>query len=467
MTATAPPMPVLPRVTIRALALLEARLLLRNRMLWLGVMLAAALCTAWGWTRQPDWHAFAANAGMAALVLAGFLMLLGHRAASRDHRYGSTETASALPTSSRQRTLALLALVPVGSFAGATAFGIAVLGLLPAWPAGVFDPWLVLITVTVPMTGAALGVAVGRWLPATAAGPLALFASAAVLGALPVIGSAAGDLPWLLFPVLIEAPGVSQPTAWHLLYLVAALVAVVAVVALRHRRRLPAVVLVAALAVAGAAVRQQSEHLEPAGPAAEAVAQDCERHGTVSYCALPGYGRWIPLWRAAVEPVVQVLPPAAGEFPAVRQSTGQPSGVHTGLSWGRHDPWATDSRRRLSQQYVRVLLGMPATAAGPEAAAEPACSGAGQLRTVVALWLVAQADPAGEMPRAGGAAFGPVAFGPAETEAAARLLDAPRQQVTAMLAEHWSAVRSPAPAGEVLAPFGVTGIRPAGDSPCP
>jgi hypothetical protein len=456
-------------VTTRALALLEARLLLRNRMLWLGVVLAAALCTAWGWTGQPDWHAFTANAGMAALVLAGFLVVLGHRAGSRDHRYGSTETASALPTSPRQRTLALLALVPVGGLAGAAAFGTALLALLPAWPAGVFDPWLVLITVTVPMTGAALGVAVGRWLPATAAGPLALFAFAAVLGALPVIGSAAGDLPWLLFPVLIEAPGVSQPTAWHLLYLVAVLAAVVAVVALRHRRRLPAVVLVVALAVAGAAVRQQSEQLTPAGPAAEAVAAagDCERHGAVSYCALPGYGRWIPLWRAAVEPVVRVVPPAAGELPAVRQGTGPLSGVRTGPTWGRHDPWATDSRRRLSQQYVRVLLGMPGPPADPEVAAERACSGAGQLRTVVALWLVAQADPAGEVPRAGGAAFWPVEFGPAEAEAAARLRDAPRQRVTAMLAEHWSTVRSPAPVGEVLAPFGVTALGPAGDSPCP
>jgi len=467
-----PPVRVTARATTRALALLEGRLLLCGPLLWVGVVLAAALCTTWGWTTQPDWPSFTGNAGMAALVLAGFLLLLGHQAASRDHRYGTAETASALPTSARQRTIALLALVPVAGLAGALAFGAALLALAPAWPAGDFDPWLALITVTVPMAGVALGVAVGRWLPATAAGPLALFASAAVLGALPVLGSGAGDLPWVLFPVVVDPvlPGAPQPTAWHLLYLAAVLIAVGAAIPLRHRRALPAIVLVLALLSAGVAVRRQLDERAAAGPAAQAVeSQRCERHDRVSYCALPGYGRWIPLWRAAVEPVVRAVPPAAGELPAVRQGTALPSSVITTTSWGRHGRWAAESRARLSQKYIRLLLGMPAPPESPSpTGAEPTCSGAGQLRTVVALWLAAQADPEGDVLRhPGKVSLGMVRFGRAEIQAAARLHDAPVPQVTAMLAEHWAAIRSPAPVGGVLAPFGVTAVQPDGETPCP
>jgi len=324
------------------------------------------------------------------------------------------------------------------------------------------------------MTGAALGVAVGRWLPATAAGPLALFATAAVLGALPIAGSGAGDLPWVLFPVVVDpvAPGVPQPTAWHLLYLAAVLIAVGAAVPLRHRRALPAAVLVLALLVAGIAVRRQLDERAAAGPATQATAaQRCERHDRVSYCALPGYGRWIPLWRAAVEPVVRAVPPAAGELPAVRQGTALSSDVTTATttSWGRHSPWAADSRTRLAQKYIRLLLGMPAPPESPSpTGAEPRCSGAGQLRTVVALWLAAQADPEADvLRRPGKLSLGMVRFGPAEIQAATRLRAAPEQRVTAMLAENWAAIRSPAPVGDVLAPFGVTEVRPGGEAPCP
>lgn len=40
-----------PRGTTRTLAALEARLLLRGPMLWVGVVLAVALSTTWGWTQ--------------------------------------------------------------------------------------------------------------------------------------------------------------------------------------------------------------------------------------------------------------------------------------------------------------------------------------------------------------------------------------------------------------------------------
>src|ERR1044071_5092271 len=140
-----------------ALALAEVRLLLQNVMLWVAVVLTVALFATWTWTWEPVWDVFATNSGMSSLVLAGFLILLGHLAASRDHRHGAREAASALPASPERRTVALLALVPVGGLVGALAVGLELLVQAPAWPAGVFEPWAALVAVVAPMTGMAIG----------------------------------------------------------------------------------------------------------------------------------------------------------------------------------------------------------------------------------------------------------------------------------------------------------------------
>jgi hypothetical protein len=487
--------PAAPQEATRALALTEARLLLRSPTLWVGVALTVGLCTTWVWTWEPVWDVFTTNAGMASLVLAGFLILLGHLAASRDQRHGAHETAATLPATAQRRTTALLALVPVGGLVGAAAFGLELLALMPAWPAGVFDPWTALIPVVLPMMGAAIGVGVGRWLPSTAAGPLALFAGAAGLAVLPVLGTSADSMSWHLFPVVLEespAPGFPRPTGWHLVYLLAFLAVVVAAALLRHRRLWPGLAAALALALAVAGVQRQVEERAPAGPDTVAATerylvpavQRCERHEGVDYCALPGYGRWVPLWRDAVEPVVHAVPPAVGGLPAVRQGIGPASSVVIDLHWGRHGEWADNSRIGLAQEYVRVLLGMPdweSGRQGPVGPAEqrraawpsgtmqvargPMCSGAGQLRTVVGLYLVAQAEADGRrlLDAPGRLELGRVRFGVAERDAAAKLLDAPREQVSARLAESWVSVRSAASVGDFLAPFGVGDIPATGE----
>ncbi|MEV4705652.1 hypothetical protein [Actinoplanes sp. NPDC049316] len=498
MTATlVEPVRAPARVATASLVLKEARLLLGMSTVWIGVVLAVALCTAWGWTTEPRWDVFTANSGMASLVLAGFLVLIGHLAASRDHRHGSTEFARTLPSPARRRTVGLLALVPAAGLVAASAVLAELILLLPSWPVGAFDPWLIGVAVVIPMVGAAVGVAVGRWLPSTATGPLTLFGLAAVLAILPVLGSSADALPWLLFPVVLDenvAPTMPRPTGAHLLYLVALLVAVVAGALLRHRRLLTSIVMAVALVLAVAAVQRQRDERVPTGPETalpylDESAQHCERRGLVTYCALHGYGPWISLWRDAIDPVVRALPPGVTDLPLVRQGTGPATSVIADQHWGRHGSWARDSRTDLRSQYIRVLLRMPDQLAGhpgpgglaernravlPQGSLElstgPGCSGSGQLRTVMALWLVAQADRDGRavLSHPENLRFGRVDIGRAEIEAAKRLVEAPRDRVGALLADNWASVRSAAPAGDVLAPFGVANLPVADEeSACP
>jgi hypothetical protein len=241
---------------MRALGWQEARLLLGMSTLWIGVVLAVALCAVWSAGERPTWVAWTSNSGMASLVLAGFLLITGHLVASRDRRHGATEAMSVLPAPAPRRSAALLAIIPVAGLLAALAVGAELLILTPRWPAGSPDPWSVPAAVVIPMVGAGLGLAVGRWLPATAAGPLTLFVCAAVLAILPVLGSSPTDLPWVMFPVVLDADVAA--TGWHLTYLLALLSAVVAVVLLRHWRAVPAVLVLLAVSGSVLAVQQQA-----------------------------------------------------------------------------------------------------------------------------------------------------------------------------------------------------------------
>jgi len=236
----------------------EARLVAGTWTMWVGLALAVALCTLWSRGATPGWAGFAADSGRAALVLAGCLVLLGHLAASRDQRYGTAEFTGTLPASPRRRAAARLALVPVAGAVGALALGAELLILPLSGVTGRFDPWLLAGPVLTPMIGAAVGLAAGLWWPSTAAGPLTLFGVAALIAMLPVLGSSPGALPWLLFPVAVNAAAAPATTAWHVLYLVALLVAVVGAALARHWRRwATAVVAVALIAAVVATHRQQ------------------------------------------------------------------------------------------------------------------------------------------------------------------------------------------------------------------
>jgi len=260
--------PVPPGTAAAALASTETRLLAGGSTSWAGFILAVALGTVWNAGADSRWAAFGANSGRAALVLAGFLLLVGHLAASRDHRHGAAEFTGTLPVPPRRRTVALLALVPVAGAAGALAEGVQLLLVIPSGLTGRFDPWLVAVPVLVPMIGAALGVAAGlRW-PSAPAGPLTLFAAAAVLAMLPVLASSPGDLPWLVFPAVLDGSATPAAAGWHVLYLVAVLAVIVGAALARHWRMWATAVVTVALVAAVVAVDRQRAEQPAAGPAA-------------------------------------------------------------------------------------------------------------------------------------------------------------------------------------------------------
>lgn len=279
---------------------------------------------------------------------------------------------------------------------GAVLYLAQLLFMLPAWPVGRFDLCAPLVAVVIPATGVAIGIAVGCRIPLTAVGPLATIAVAVVLGALPVMAADPDSLAWALFPVP-QPPwtvGAVSPTGWHFLYLLSMLAAILALVTLRFRRVASALVIVVAVTVSGLAVNRQV-HAIPAvihedaeraftGPAV----LDCELHRGVRYCALPHYAGWIPLWRAAAEPVVTTLPPTASR-PAVHQigdadygdvlTAGVPE-IVTSTIWGMHGRRAQDSRDTMTAAYATAAAGL-----SPRGDGLPnqfgSCSGAGQHRT--------------------------------------------------------------------------------------
>ncbi len=465
-----------------SLAVAEARLFLRSPVVWGAAVLAAGLGTAWGWTTMPTWPDVTGNAGMAGVVLATGLVVAGHLVASRDHRSGTAAATAVLPTSAPRRTVALLAVGAVAAVVAAAVLVVQLAALLPDRPVGRFDPWSLLGVLVVPVIGAVLGVAVGRWQPATAAGPLTAIVAVAGVLAIPVLG--AGDLGWWLFPAPLwqpPLPGMPRASGLHLAYLIAVLVLVVAVVLLRHWRVGPlAVAVLALLAGTGAAVPQR--HGLPDDPSQEQVERytgaamlHCERHADVRYCALPGFAPWIAEWRRAVEPVAAAVPSGArGDLPTLRQAAdgwppqdvrGAPRTVDPGVRWARHEPWAGTDRRHLATAFATAaLVDRPAAQSRPVP-----CSGAGQARTVVLLWLVAQALPDGAARLAERRInLDPVGYGGQEVDAAAVLLALPRERVTAELGRQWDAVRSPAVGGSALAGLGVPALAgpPAGEASC-
>ncbi|MDI6099054.1 hypothetical protein QLQ12_30465 [Actinoplanes sp. NEAU-A12] len=460
-----------PRVSVpaatMALARVETRHLLRGAFFWGGLILSVALGVVWSWTRMPSWDTFSQNAGMSSLVLATSLLIGAHLATGRDHRAGADETTRTMPAGRRRRGVAMLVVVPVAAVSGVVLYLIELLLLMPTWPVGRFDPWAAAVVVVIPAIGAVVGVLAGRLMPAVAAGPLSAVAFTVLLIGLRVLPSSPGgygEAVWLV-PNQPWEVGASRPTGWHLLYLLGVLVAITAVAAWRAWPKISAAVLIAAVASAGLAVDRQSSasvieihYPEDTEPLTGVAVLSCQADREVRYCALPHHEGWIGLWREAVEPVIAHLPPGAVR-PAVRQvgnshnlqpmTPGMPE-IITAASWGRIGAWADDSRGRMTRDYVVAAIGVRR-----QALFYDSCEGAGQHRTVAALWLLAQATP-GDVARlrSGELRLPRVNYGDAELRAAVALLDRPYAEVAGHLSAHWAELLDPS--STALAGIGVT-----------
>ncbi|MEU7913382.1 hypothetical protein [Microbispora bryophytorum] len=412
-----------------SLVRLEAVRLLRSPLVWGAAVFMVALRVWQTWSRAPAWPEVTIDTAYGCLLVGAGALLAANLAVNRERRHGMPETIRALPVRAPARTRALLVAAPaVAATVACAATAVHLLSLLPAHPAGRFDPWEALTGPVGAALFGVLGVAVGRWLPGPATGPVVLFAIAAPVELSRSGGSWAALLPVILhhdLPMEINP----RPSGAHLGYLFALIPLVAALgmarYGVRPRRSIAALAGLAvavptgAVAIAGLHDAVPEERLARWSTPA---AQRCREAEGVRYCAYPGYEAWIPLWARAVRPVVAAVPPAQrARVPEIRQRIGdvsagrgrgtmrKPEWPHpTGpfFLWGRNGTEPL-SRAWLGGQVAARMAGLPdpdwwrAAITDPIYDASnigvrvgtPGCTEWGRARTLVALWLGGQAGP--------------------------------------------------------------------------
>ncbi|MEU4579842.1 hypothetical protein [Nonomuraea sp. NPDC023979] len=498
----------------RRLFLFEARRLARHPLVWGAAALVLVLQTYLSRGQQPHWGVDPVHATGLSTCLAAMVLVVTSLAVSRDERHGMPETLAGLPGRAEHRTRAILLAAPlVAGLATAAAMGGYLAIRLATGPAaGRLDPWEPLTAVAVAMLAATLGAAVGRWARRLIAGPMV----AAVLGYLIYTNPQNDLLGWWL-PVMQDhrADWPDRPSGIHLLYVLALAAAFAGVALLRHRPRLlPAVAVVAALAVAapaGAVAAASPPVRLPGGGLLGPDTVDrrvfdrffgpgahrCSLRNGVTYCAYPGYEPWIPLWEQAVGPAAAVLPaPVRNRLPRVEQTALSWYYGHDGASplqapmtWGHPDQrtmlaqgvglWATGLRDSLTRAAADAPDGTPDGPRGSTTGGTPdgaqgrtPCDARGQARMMLALWIAGQSSPP-EPPRMlyadvnlGRQAM--LAWGPAEVAYAKLMLAMPG--ITAKVHTHWDTLTAPdTTIAQALPLLGLprTHDAPPPPAPCP
>ncbi|MBM7772259.1 hypothetical protein JOD54_002463 [Actinokineospora baliensis] len=390
-----------------ALVLFESRLLLRSPVLvpLAVVMLAARTFTTW--QQMPNWSIDTVDTATAAVIVGAGALLSANLAALRDAKGGFAELLTPVPSQPVVRTMAVLAAATVVSALLSTAvIAVHVASLrIGSVPVGRFDLAELAAGVVVVVLMAALGVALARWVPVLVAAPVALLVLVWSMFQFPGV--------WLLpvVPDLKVSVDPVRPPLWHLLYAAGLVVIALAVALLRHGPR-PARLGVAVLGVVAAVLGGVLTLGSPQAGAPTASAgrgwadrevtsgaEHCTDLSGVRYCSFPTFAAWIPLWQEAIDPVVSAVPPGArDDLPRVVQRTlsgridaaSARSTIMPDTSWGRNGG-EVDSRRALAAQMAGALTGFPPVT---EIQTMRGCDGRDRSRTVVALWLINQVEPA-------------------------------------------------------------------------
>jgi hypothetical protein len=327
------------------LARREGVRLIRHPVLFVGGLLSLALFGLLTWQAAPVLHRDDTNITGALLPLAAATLMVTNLAASRATRNGTDELYEGTVTSSALRTVGhLLSLAFAMAAAGGLVCVMFVYMLLDA-PAG--TPRIAEILtgpVTVAMLGA-VGVALGRWKPHPAFGPIAVVALIAleILLVQPVIGVEATNggvasrgpwfAPWVPLSLTSEVPPelVIRPAAWHLLYM-AGLTLLFAGLALARQgfsRRVIALVVAGAAGTLVGAAGQLKPPTSTQRAALAALVEDPERHQVceqrrgITYCAYPAYVPWIDRWAKPIDgALARIAPDARPKGLMVRQRFG-------------------------------------------------------------------------------------------------------------------------------------------------
>jgi hypothetical protein len=320
-----------PRLAVRALARVETVRMLRHPVtVAAAVLLAGSWVFAWfaiGTTRYPVLQSLDHDSALAVmLLLGGSALIVGNLAVLRSHRDGTSGLSQVLILPDHARTLAhLLALLPLaGAGAVLIVARMAVLALV-APAAGHPNPYELAAGPACVLLFGALGVLLGRVTSSPVVAPLVLvvlLSSAFVF--VPV--SDGGGYFWLtpyggpVLPMPVPASLLARPAAAHLGYLLG-LAALLATAAMLRSGARGARVTVAGVVALACVVAGGAAQLSRPGPAVVAARtavlnhpsqhETCRAIGAVTYCALPGFGRWIPAWDTVVRAVVDRVPATA------------------------------------------------------------------------------------------------------------------------------------------------------------
>jgi hypothetical protein len=327
-----------------SLARVEGRRLLRQPLVVLGA--AAAPAAVYLVTRRsiPVMHRDGIFVPPTLIPLAAATFLGANMATLRARRDGAAELFESTATRARMQTLGQVLSVawPVGLSVVLTVLAVGVMVAFdavgrPSTPELMVGPALVALCGVV-------GVALGRWLPFSVAGPVGLvvflaFQVSLALGlgfvSSSMTSGAESRVRWLAAWAPLAAFNVGdparelviRPAGSHLLYLVGLVVVVASLALLRHGWQ-PAVTV---LGIASLALTMVAGGAQLRSPSAEQRAelvtlmkepdrhQVCEVRAGARFCAFPAYLPWIDRWAQPVTSVLAHVPPEATPAVLVRQ----------------------------------------------------------------------------------------------------------------------------------------------------
>jgi hypothetical protein len=489
-----------PRRAVLALARVEMVRMLRHPVTVAATLfLAASWVSAWfgiGTGRYPVLPDLDRDSAVGMMMLiGGAALVVGNLAVLRAHRDGTTNLNRVLILPDHARTLAhLLAPLPLAAVGAVLLVARMAVLAICAPAAGHPNPYELAIGPAAVLLLGALGVLLGRLTRSAVAAPLALLVLLAGLVALVPITHGGNSLwlapqggPGLPMPTPVSLMG--RPTAAHLAYLLglAGLLAVVAL--LRAGARGVRVAAAGAVALACTVVGGAAQLSPPDRAVAAARTavmnhpsqhETCRELGPITYCALAGFGRWIPAWNTVVHAVAARVPaPARSARLTVRQrivflgqdggfgreqllaawraddaAAGTPGAIGVDTRWGTGRA-TVNLAGQVAYRLVTGQTGEGLVERNPAGAT--ACGGVG----VLVVWLAGQVSASarsglGELAvdardEGGGVSFSfdenqmfPSVHVPApELTVATQALDRPRADIAARVQRSWATLTAP------------------------
>lgn len=529
-----------PRLSVALqIARVEGRRLVRHPFCLVGVLLGAALMVVGTWTVVPVLNRHDGVTVDALMPLAAAMLIVSHLAVSRSVRHATTELYGSTPARIEATTLGhLMALGWAFGFALFVALA-ELIYLKAVDGVGAPRPLVVLTGPALVVLGGAIGVALGRFVRQPFAGPLALIGLVALSAGMLNAGSlqprsvAESLSPYL--PGDHWGQGIGElslrPLGLHLAY-VSSLVVTASLVALVRVRRRALVIALLCVSLASSVMLgrwradtpTRAEEMAVAAPFLEPDKhRSCQSRSEIRYCAYSAYVPWIDRWAAVVESVVAAAPAAAvpeefavtqlpkdnefqGSNAYVAEGTfhrllgggllGGSQEIHPGLAWGRHSAeggFELGLALKVAERVTGIDAEFKVTdedlATMPPGARKMIgtgrfdnCAAFGQGRSIVAMWLAAQATPRtratflqgyGSLGQVqlndhqyevfGYAAPGIVAWGAREAEYAEQLLARDAAEVEAVIQANWQRLTDPhTTSDQAAAILGLERLEPEG-----